>query len=108
MKKIKVKSGAKGQDQVVKDLVKKPPKGQLVKLKPKKARSFSLPPVGEYWRRSKQFLQEAWIELKKVTWPGRKETMGATAVVLVLVMLISLFLGIVDFGLSRLVKGIIG
>jgi preprotein translocase subunit SecE len=33
------------------------------------------------------------IELKKVTWPTRKQTLGSTAVVIVLVMIISVFLG---------------
>jgi len=51
-----------------------------------------------------QFLREVKVELKKVTWPSRKQTIGSTAVVLVLVMLISLFLGVVDFGLSNLIR----
>ncbi len=110
MKKIKVtdKSGDKGQEQIAKELTKKPVKGQVVKLKTKKGKSFAWPAVGEFWNRSKQFLQEAWIELKKVTWPSKKETVGATAVVLVLVMLLSFFLGIVDLTLSRMIKGIVG
>jgi preprotein translocase subunit SecE len=55
----------------------------------------------------RQFLVEAWQELKKVTFPNRRETLGTTAVVLVLVFIIAVFLGLVDFGLSRLVKFII-
>jgi preprotein translocase subunit SecE len=51
-----------------------------------------------------QFLREVKVELKKVTWPSRKQTIGSTAVVLVLVMLISLFLGVVDVGLSNLIR----
>ena len=51
-----------------------------------------------------QFLREVKVELKKVTWPSRKQTIGSTAVVLVLVLLISLFLGVVDFGLSNLIR----
>ncbi len=54
--------------------------------------------------RSIQFLREVKAELKKVTWPSRKQTIGSTAVVLVLVMIISLFLGIVDLGLSGLIR----
>jgi preprotein translocase subunit SecE len=110
MKKIKVKekSGDKAQELVVKELTKKPGKSQLVKIKPKKSRSFTWPAFGEYWNRSVQFIKEAWIELKKVTWPGQKETMGATAVVLALVMLVSLYLGLVDMALTRVMKLIIG
>jgi preprotein translocase subunit SecE len=51
-----------------------------------------------------QFLREVKVELKKVTWPSRKQTVGSTVVVLVLVLLISLFLGVVDIGLSSLIQ----
>ncbi|MEJ2157704.1 MAG: preprotein translocase subunit SecE, partial [Desulfobacteraceae bacterium] len=55
-------------------------------------------------QKSMQFLREVKIELKKVTWPTRKQTMGSTVVVIVLVAIISLFLGLVDLGLSSLVR----
>jgi preprotein translocase subunit SecE len=51
-----------------------------------------------------QFLMEVKIELKKVAWPSRKQTMGSTVVVIVLVFIISLFLGVVDFGLSSFIR----
>jgi preprotein translocase subunit SecE len=55
-------------------------------------------------QKSMQFLREVKIELKKVTWPSRKQTMGSTLVVIVLVMIISLFLAMVDFSLSSLMR----
>ena len=57
--------------------------------------------------KSIQFLREVKIELKKVTWPSRKQTLGSTAVVIILVIIISLFLGMVDFGLSSLIRVIL-
>jgi len=54
--------------------------------------------------KSIQFLREVKVELKKVTWPSRKQTIGSTVVVIALVMLISLFLGVVDLGLSSLIR----
>jgi len=54
------------------------------------------------------YLREVVVELKKVIWPSRKETMGSTAVVLVIVALAAVFLGIVDLVLSRLVKLLVG
>jgi preprotein translocase subunit SecE len=57
--------------------------------------------------KSMQFLREVKVELKKVTWPSRKQTIGSTAVVIVLVMIISLFLGLVDVGLSSLIRVIL-
>jgi preprotein translocase subunit SecE len=53
---------------------------------------------------AKQFLREVRTELKKVTWPSRKDTLSGTLVVLVAVFIIAIFLGIVDSGLSRLIK----
>jgi preprotein translocase subunit SecE len=51
-----------------------------------------------------QFLREVKIELKKVTWPSRKETLASTVVVIIIVIIISAFLGIVDMGLSSVIR----
>jgi len=53
---------------------------------------------------AKQFLREVRTELKKVTWPSRNDTLSGTLVVLVAVFIIAIFLGIVDSGLSKLIK----
>ena len=58
-------------------------------------------------QKSVQFLREVKIELKKVTWPTRKQTMGTTVVVVILVMIISAFLGLVDLGLSSLMRAVL-
>ncbi|OQX25140.1 MAG: preprotein translocase subunit SecE [Desulfobacteraceae bacterium IS3] len=58
--------------------------------------------------KSTQFLREVKAELKKVTWPSRKQTLGSTVIVIVLVMMISLFLGVVDIALSSLVHVVLG
>ncbi len=60
--------------------------------------------IKEKFEGAKQFLREVKTELKKVTWPSRKDTLSGTAVVLVAVFIIALFLGIVDSGLSSLIK----
>lgn len=57
-----------------------------------------------YIDKSLQFLREVKVELKKVVWPSRKQTIGSTVVVLILVMIISVFLGMVDIGLSSLIR----
>jgi preprotein translocase subunit SecE len=51
-----------------------------------------------------QFLKEVRFELKRVTWPSRKETLAGTVVVLIIVMIVAFFLGIVDIGLAELIK----
>ena len=53
------------------------------------------------------FLHEVKAEVKKVTWPTRREAVGGTAVVLVVVFLVALFLVIVDSILSKIVQGMI-
>lgn len=55
-----------------------------------------------------QFLKDAKMELKKVTWPTPKQTLASTAVVIVLVLIVSLILGIIDFALAKAIKLILG
>jgi preprotein translocase subunit SecE len=50
-----------------------------------------------------QFLSEVRSEVKRVTWPTKKEAMGGTAVVLVVVFIMALFLGLVDLLLSKII-----
>jgi len=81
-------------------------KSKLVALK-KSSAGAKAPAVKKeknFIDKSLQFLREVRVELKKVTWPTRKQTLGSTVVVIILVMIISLFLGIVDFGLSNLIR----
>ena len=61
-------------------------------------------PIGEKIEGAKQFLREVKTELKKVTWPSRKDALAGTGVVLVTVFIVAIFLGIIDSVLSFLVK----
>ncbi len=65
--------------------------------------------VAEYkepnvFQRSIEFLREVKVELKKVTWPTRKQTTGTTIVVIIFVFVVAAFLGLFDLGLSKLVQ----
>ena len=60
--------------------------------------------IKEKFEAAKQFLREVKTELKKVTWPSRKDALSGTLVVLVAVFIIAIFLGIVDSVLSNLIK----
>jgi len=55
-----------------------------------------------------QFLKEAKVELKKVTWPTPKQTVASTSVVIIIVFIVAIYLGIVDFALAKLVKFVLG
>ncbi len=57
---------------------------------------------------STQFLREVKVELKKVTWPARKQAVGSTVVVIILTLIFAGFLGAVDIGLSSVVRLVLG
>ncbi len=57
--------------------------------------------------RSREFLQECWAELKKVHWPTRDETRAATIAVIVGVAVVALYLGLVDFVLSLVIRRVL-
>ena len=70
-------------------------------LKDKPAvKSFSL-------SRAKEFFGEVKSEFKKIVWPDRKVTVGSTGVVIVLVFLVSVYLGAVDLFVGKLVSYIL-
>jgi preprotein translocase subunit SecE len=54
------------------------------------------------------FLESVKVELGKVTWPTRKETVATTSVVVIIVFLISIYLGACDIVLSKLMRLILG
>lgn len=51
----------------------------------------------------KKFIKEVKYELTKVTWSSRKELVGSTIVVIVVSIIVALYIGIVDYGLTNLV-----
>ncbi|MGD9696071.1 MAG: preprotein translocase subunit SecE [Thermoleophilia bacterium] len=57
-------------------------------------------------RRGSRFITEVVAELRKVSWPTRTQLMQSTAVVLVVVAIVSLYLWALDSVFSRLVDAI--
>ena len=55
-------------------------------------------------RRLKQFVIETWAELKKTSWPNRREVYGTTVVVIVTVLICAVYLYIVDLVLASGIK----
>ena len=51
-----------------------------------------------------QFFREVKIELQKVTFPTRQETVGSTIIVLILTVLVAVYLGFSDWALAKIVK----
>jgi len=49
-----------------------------------------------------KFLREVKLELRKVSWPSRKEISGSTGVVIVNVVIVAIYLGILDTILQQI------
>lgn len=52
----------------------------------------------------RSFIQEVQVEFNKIAWPQKKVTAGLTGFVIVLVVIISLYLGLVDLLLGKFVS----
>ncbi|MBQ4133604.1 MAG: preprotein translocase subunit SecE [Desulfovibrionaceae bacterium] len=77
-------------------------KPEQVKTAPKTKKAAPAQPgkVAEFM----QYLRESRLELKKVVWPVRKEVLATTVAVVALVAVMCLYLGLVDFGLTKLMQ----
>ena len=58
--------------------------------------------------KTNKFLQDVKVELGKVTWPMRKETVATAWIVVVIIVLISFYLGACDVVLTWLIRRILG
>ena len=56
----------------------------------------------EWWGTTVRFVREVRVEMKKVTWPQRKEIIGSTVVVIAASFVVSTFLWVVDVILQKL------
>ncbi|MBQ7263426.1 MAG: preprotein translocase subunit SecE [Synergistaceae bacterium] len=54
------------------------------------------------------FLRESKAELKKVTWPSKKQIWYWTLVVIIFTFCVSLYLGLIDLILTWIFTGILG
>ncbi len=54
-----------------------------------------------------KFLREVKDELSKVTWPTREETIRLTGLVIVVTLIVSLFVGSLDFTFTKLTEFLI-
>lgn len=58
--------------------------------------------------RGMQFVKESKNELRKVSWPPRKETTAVTMVVIIAVFIVGFYLATVDWMFSSVIKYLIG
>jgi preprotein translocase SecE subunit len=57
-----------------------------------------------YFNQSISFVKESWTELAKVHFQSPKDTLRATAVVVVVTLLMAVWLGVIDFFAVRIVR----
>jgi preprotein translocase SecE subunit len=53
------------------------------------------------------YFRQSWLELRQVTWPGRKETAQLTFAVFAFAIVFSIVIAIIDFGLDKLFKEVL-
>ena len=53
------------------------------------------------------FFKESYSELQKVTWISRKEVMGSTVVIIILVSILSVFVALIDMFFVKIVSWIL-
>ena len=61
----------------------------------------------EFFQKIAEFIREVQSELKRVTYPSWPETLGSTAVVIIFVFIVGVFLTIVDLLLVRALSFVI-
>lgn len=55
----------------------------------------------------REFFEESKVEIKKVVWPSRKETLATCAAVVAFTIAMAVFLGVVDLGISKVIEAIL-
>jgi preprotein translocase subunit SecE len=55
----------------------------------------------------KTYFREVYLEAQRVTWPSRKDALKGTYIVLITVVVASLFLGLVDVALAKIMQAFI-
>ena len=53
------------------------------------------------------FFEQSKMELKKVVWPSRQETLGISSAVLLFVVVLAIFLGTIDYVLTKIIASIL-
>ena len=61
----------------------------------------------EWFQNVQEYLREVSVEYRKITWPPQKEAMAGTIGVLVVVTVITVVLGVVDFGLAEIMRKVL-
>ena len=76
-----------------------PPRNKIIEI------DHAIAIVGGYkMKRLTKFFREVAREMRKVSWPRRKELTRYTITVLATVIFFSIFFGVLDLGISKLIR----
>jgi len=64
---------------------------------------LTIPKINLRDNRLVRYFRETWFELKKVSWPSRREGFNLTLMVIVVTTFLSIILAVIDFGFEKLV-----
>ncbi len=60
-----------------------------------------------WWDRARTFIEEVRNEMRRVTWPGRREVYATTVVVVLVSVFFGVYLWVVDLALASVVRWLI-
>lgn len=63
--------------------------------------------MANFFGRVGKFFREVRAEFKKVQWPNRKQLTAYTLIVIGTVAIVAAFLGLIDYGLSAVIKALV-
>lgn len=61
----------------------------------------------DFFGRIGKFFKNMWHEMKKVTWPSRKEVVNYSLVVFAFMVIMGIIIGLIDFGSGALINLIV-
>ncbi|MFT5441705.1 MAG: preprotein translocase subunit SecE [Myxococcota bacterium] len=61
----------------------------------------------DWFQNTRKYLEEVAVEYRKISWPPQREAAAGTLGVVVIVTIITVVLGIVDFGLAEIMRRVL-
>ena len=66
--------------------------------------TFTFIPIQAMFNRIRQFFTDVQTEFRRVQWPTREKTLKQTSIVVLVSLIIAIYLGVADLGLSNLMQ----
>ena len=63
--------------------------------------------VGNFFKRIGRYFKNMWHELKKVSWPSKKEVLNYSLIVFAFMVVMGVIIGVMDFGSGALIDLIV-